>query len=221
MSPSGEHLFCIISLSNAWLCHWCLGFSEILEFSPHANVARNISPVPVLNCELLMAQSHTEKDSVLSRDFILGCCPCKMRAKHSIALEALLKTLQISVVYFGESGDAWLGGTDSGKQGCVFHRQSGKCPQMKPPALWSVCLQRLHPPLCGSERGDGRPWCQFKDSAALFMLSYISQNNWQKLFFVQMSQNDGWKQHKSSRAGVVSRSFIYLKVLFLFCLRDF
>lgn len=35
---------------------------RILEFSPHANVARNISPVPVLNCELFMAQSHTEKE---------------------------------------------------------------------------------------------------------------------------------------------------------------
>ena len=42
-------LFCLTL--KTWLMSWF--YYQYLEYSPLANVAHNISPVPVLNCELL------------------------------------------------------------------------------------------------------------------------------------------------------------------------
>lgn len=57
---------------------------SILEYSPLANVAHNISPVPVLNCELLWSRAIERKSSVLSWEllgFPVLSFHWKMRAK--------------------------------------------------------------------------------------------------------------------------------------------
>lgn len=112
VSPSGVYLIFRIKLSHFdFFCHWCLDFTINIGVQPTcAHVAHNISPVPVLNCELLNGP-EPYREGVLSFHGVKFSLENERKALNWSL--KLLKTLQISAAWVGAGQTLWLGGTIS------------------------------------------------------------------------------------------------------------
>lgn len=99
---------------------------SILEYSPLANVAHNISPVPVLNCELLNGPEPRREGALSFPGSFLGLPVWSFDWKKKNESKALnwslkpLETLQISAAQDGMSRTLRLSGDDVPRSRAVF-----------------------------------------------------------------------------------------------------
>lgn len=195
VSPSGVYLIFRIKLSHFdFFCHWCLDFTINIGVQPTcAHVAHNISPVPVLNCELLNGP-EPYREGVLSFHGV-KVFTGKWEKSLKLVSKAAENSPNICGVSWGESNfvarrDDFL---KAGLRFLMITLAAG----LENPGKWNITLvslrlrtslQRQNSSLCGF--GESEVMIKHlmpveRRSAALFMLLGFRcyKKNWQELLY--------------------------------------
>lgn len=215
-------------------------YYQILEYSPLANVARNVSPVPVLNCELLNGP-EPHRGGVLSFHASFWDFELKVfTGKWEQSLKLVSKAAENSPNMCGVSRDEsnFVAQSDEVlKAGLCFSLISltaslenlGKLDRnLELSSGLHLRDRTLHLVALGRARWEMKhlmPVVRHSQLFLCFWVSDVTNKTWQELIYFSYKCDKIMveKQNKSSGAGVVFTEFIYLKVfvfffsLFYFC----